>query len=141
MIITSLNLYEFSMNNNKEMGVLVDKNDPADQQLWTDAFAEVDFVNQTSQRFDLVLPKPSPSATKPVVAKATRAPKAEAETGFCIRCAEEIPLNPERPYCTADYKAWAKWENADYEDSHCHKCGRDTTVTMNKPLCKACFAA
>src|SRR5258708_15162957 len=28
MIITSLNLYEFSMANNKEMGVLIDKTDP-----------------------------------------------------------------------------------------------------------------
>ena len=29
MIITSLNLYEYSMANNKEMGVLIDRNDSA----------------------------------------------------------------------------------------------------------------
>jgi phosphatidylserine/phosphatidylglycerophosphate/cardiolipin synthase-like enzyme len=33
MVITSLNLYEFSMANNKEMGVLIDKTDPADTEL------------------------------------------------------------------------------------------------------------
>ena len=32
MIITSLNLYEFSMNNNKEMGVLIDLNDESDKE-------------------------------------------------------------------------------------------------------------
>lgn len=37
MIITSLNLYEFSMRNNKEMGVLIDKNDPTDAQLFEEA--------------------------------------------------------------------------------------------------------
>ena len=34
MIITSLNLYEFSMNNNKEMGVLIDLNDESDKELF-----------------------------------------------------------------------------------------------------------
>ncbi len=44
MIITSLNLYEFSMANNKEMGVLIDRNDPADAQTFADARAEIDFT-------------------------------------------------------------------------------------------------
>ncbi len=57
MVITSLNLYEFSMANNKEMGVLIDKNDPADIQLYEDAFKEVDYINQTSQGFELSAPK------------------------------------------------------------------------------------
>jgi phosphatidylserine/phosphatidylglycerophosphate/cardiolipin synthase-like enzyme len=38
IIITSLNLYEFSMANNKEMGVLIDKQDPCDKTLFDDAF-------------------------------------------------------------------------------------------------------
>jgi len=52
MIITSLNLYEFSMANNKEMGVLIDKNDQTDAQLFEDAFKEVDYINETSKRFE-----------------------------------------------------------------------------------------
>ncbi len=34
MIITSLNLFDFSMANNKEMGVLVEKSNPNDQELF-----------------------------------------------------------------------------------------------------------
>ncbi len=52
MIITSLNLYEFSMNNNKEMGVLIDKNDESDIELFEDAYKEIDFIDETSERFE-----------------------------------------------------------------------------------------
>lgn len=52
MIITSLNLYEFSMNNNKEMGVLINKNDEHDAELFNDAFKEIDFIDETSDRFE-----------------------------------------------------------------------------------------
>jgi len=64
MIITSLNLYQFSMANNKEMGVLIDKNDQADTQLFDDAFKEVDYINQTSQRFEW-------NGSKPIFTKPT----------------------------------------------------------------------
>lgn len=52
MIITSLNLYEFSMNNNKEMGVLVDLNDKADKELFEEAYKEIEFIEETSERFE-----------------------------------------------------------------------------------------
>jgi phosphatidylserine/phosphatidylglycerophosphate/cardiolipin synthase-like enzyme len=52
MIITSLNLYEFSMNNNKEMGVLIDLNDESDKELFEDALKEIDFIDETSERFE-----------------------------------------------------------------------------------------
>ncbi len=51
MIITSLNLYDFSMANNKEMGVLIEKSNPNDLELFEEAFKEVDYINQTSERF------------------------------------------------------------------------------------------
>lgn len=49
MIITSLNLYDFSMNNNKEMGVLIEKSN--DLELFEEAYKEVDYINTTSERF------------------------------------------------------------------------------------------
>lgn len=51
MIITSLNLYDFSMNNNKEMGVLIEKANPNDKELFEEAYKEVDYINSTSERF------------------------------------------------------------------------------------------
>lgn len=150
MIITSLNLYEFSMANNKEMGVLIDKNDPADQQLLQDALGEVDFILETSQPFNLNSTAESKSeAPRTDSTKRAReqrpagrsAGKSEAKeaVGFCLRCAAEIPFDPERPYCASHYKAWAKWSNPDYEDPHCHACGEDVGATMKKPLCRDCY--
>ncbi|MES2679699.1 MAG: phospholipase D family protein [Bacteroidota bacterium] len=51
MIITSLNLYDFSMNNNKEMGVIIEKANEGDKELFEEAYKEVDYINTTSQRF------------------------------------------------------------------------------------------
>ncbi|WP_257458070.1 phospholipase D-like domain-containing protein [Archangium lipolyticum] len=59
--------------------------------------------------------------------------------GFCIRCAMAIELNPDKPYCWDDFQKWAEYENADYEDSFCHGCGKEFTATMNKPLCRSCY--
>src|SRR5690606_3459141 len=56
MVITSLNLYQFSMANNKEMGVLIDRNDPNDIQLFDDACKEVDYIYENSESFELNLP-------------------------------------------------------------------------------------
>lgn len=52
MIITSLNLYQFSMANNKEMGVLIDLDDEADKALYEEAYNEIEFIESTSVRFD-----------------------------------------------------------------------------------------
>ena len=52
MIITSLNLYEFSMANNKEMGVLIDLEDENDKVLFEDAYDEIQFIDSTSDRFE-----------------------------------------------------------------------------------------
>ncbi|MDX2413563.1 MAG: hypothetical protein QNK33_00095 [Bacteroidales bacterium] len=52
MIITSLNLYEFSMANNKEMGIFLVKDDPNDREVFNEAYKEVDFLLETSGRFE-----------------------------------------------------------------------------------------
>ena len=53
MIITSLNLYQFSMENNKEMGILLEKSNPADKEVFMEAMKEVEFISATSQTFAL----------------------------------------------------------------------------------------
>ena len=147
MIITSLNLYEFSMANNKEMGVLIDRADVADQQLLSDAMREVEFILGTSQSFalssvvpEVVAQRPRESVPQPKAAKRAKSRPAPDE-GHCLRCGETIPFDPDRPYCAKDYKAWAKWSNPDYEDEFCHMCGDDAAVSMNEPICADCDSA
>ncbi len=62
MIITSMNFYDFSMMNNKEMGILIDKAVTEDISVYDDAWGEIDFIEKTSKPFDFVS-KPSSAAT------------------------------------------------------------------------------
>lgn len=74
MIITSLNLYEFSMANNKEMGVLIDLDDENDKELYEEAYDEIKFIETTSDRFEFRTqqePKPTQEKAKPTKESST----------------------------------------------------------------------
>lgn len=139
MVITSLNLYEFSMANNKEMGVLIDKNDPADSQLFEDAFKEVDYINQTSQRFELNAPKPTFTKTenKSSKEKSTSFPTTNGK-GFCIRTGVEIPFNVEKPLSYDAYKKWNEFGDPDYPEKFCHFSGEPSNgeTSVSRPILK-----
>lgn len=140
MVITSLNLYEFSMANNKEMGVLIDKNDPADSQLFEDAFKEVDYINQTSQRFELNAPKPT--FTKQIDNKSSKEKSTSipitSGNGFCIRTGVEIPFNVEKPLSFDAYKKWNEFGDPDYPEKFCHYSGEPSNgeTSVSRPILK-----
>lgn len=138
MVITSLNLYEFSMANNKEMGVLIDKNDPADSQLFEDAFKEVDYINQTSQRFELNAPKPTftkQTENKSSKEKAISIPTTNGK-GFCIRTGVEIPFNVEKPLSYDAFKKWNEFGDPDYPEKFCHYSGEPSNgeTSVSRPI-------
>lgn len=140
MVITSLNLYQFSMANNKEMGVLIDKNDPADIHLFEDAFKEVDYINETSQRFELNAPKPVIEKQNDPKINENRAASKQSDkpSGFCIRTGVQIPFNVEKPMCYDAYKAWSKYGDPDYSEKFCHFSGESSNgeTSVNKPILK-----
>ncbi len=136
MIITSLNLYEFSMANNKEMGVLIDKHDSADTALFEEAYKEVDYINDTSQRFDVGTTKApfiKQADTKQPIEKANR-----NSTGFCIRTGVEIPFNIDKPMSYDAYKKWSEYSDPDYKEKFCHFSGEASygETSVNRPILK-----
>ena len=140
MVITSLNLYAFSMANNKEMGVLIDKNDTADTELFNDAFKEVDYINETSQRFELNSPKPvftKQTETKSTSSKPTTK-QSNKETGYCIRTGIEIPFNVEKPMSYEAFKSWSKYSDPDYAEKFCHFSGEPSNgdTSVSRPILK-----
>jgi phosphatidylserine/phosphatidylglycerophosphate/cardiolipin synthase-like enzyme len=142
MVITSLNLYEFSMANNKEMGVLIDKTDPADTDLFNDAFKEVDYINETSQRFELTAPKPQ-SFTKQADTKSnfnrqTTNQSTGKQTGYCIRTGVEIPFNVEKPLSYDSFKKWNEFADPDYSEKFCHFSGEPSNgeTSVSRPILK-----
>jgi hypothetical protein len=131
MIITSMNFYEASMtNNNKEMGVLIQKKDPADTQVFTDAMREIEYILAASQRYHSDRSPASP----PPVAKNTK-PK-NKQTGYCIRTGIEIPFNPDKPLCREAYNIWSEFANVDYPEKYCHFSGEPSQgeTSVKKPI-------
>jgi phosphatidylserine/phosphatidylglycerophosphate/cardiolipin synthase-like enzyme len=132
VIVTSMNLYEFSQVNNSEMGVYFTRS--VDPELFRDAKDEVDRLIRTSEEIHVSVEKVK--ATEPVAQ-----PREAASAGHCIRCNRDIPLNSKKPYCASDYERWAEYGNEDYEDRYCHGCGKKHPATMRKPLCRGCYSA
>ncbi|MDP4284916.1 MAG: phospholipase D family protein [Bacteroidota bacterium] len=139
MIITSLNLYEFSMANNKEMGVLIDKSEDADLQLFEDAYKEVDFIIETSETFELT-PNLQNLSDKFASSKNDQSysHKSAKTNGYCIRTGIEIPFDVEKPLCNNAFRTWNEFRDPDYKENYCHFSGETSNgeTSFAKPILK-----
>ena len=155
MVITSLNLYDFSEQNNREMGILVSRQD--EKEVFEEAVREVQRIMSLAQTQDLrqrtskQLPqktedkvKPTPKQTEEGIGAALLRgfsdillDKTGLGRGFCIGCKTRIAYDEYKPFCPDCFKIWAK--NKSLKANHCHDCGRATTTSMNKPVCRSCW--
>lgn len=126
MIITSMNMYEFSERKNREMGILIDA--ITDKNIYDKASNEVSSILQSSQQIELSKPNYLNES------KSTYKYK-----GYCIRCASKIPFNPSAPYCQDCYNSWSYWNNYHFEENVCHRCGDSEDSTMARPQCYTCY--
>lgn len=136
MIITSLNLYEFSMANNKEMGVIINRNDSNDAELYDDAMKEVDYIIQTSQNFEFGSSKNQAEVKSSKNKKNKKDDTSSSKKGFCIRTGIEIPFNVEKPFSLESYKIWNEYGDPDYPEKYCHFSGEPShgETSFNKPI-------
>lgn len=139
VIISSMNLYDFSERMNVEMGVLLTA---GDGEAFRKAQEEVGRVVDASVREH---PMGGVRATlTSFFQRATLSPQSgnpRKRSGYCIRCESEIPYRPQSPLCEVCYQSWAAWRNEDYPERNCHRCGKSADVSKAKPLCYACFRA
>ena len=149
MVITSLNLYDSSEENNREMGVLVTKQD--DEAVYNEAGREARMILDLADRSDLNAQVTEQLKIRPQKQREIREPESiwhrgssdifsaffGKRNGFCIGCRAKIDFDEYRPYCPACYAKWAqdKRQKANY----CHKCGQQFSTSINKPLCLSCF--
>ena len=148
LIITSLNFYEYSMINNKEMGVLYDTNNPEDKEIYSKALKHVMFIEENSddKPFELT------SSNAPQIAKVENKkhespkqhpkPKIEVEknydneTGYCIRTGVKIPFNVKKPLCIEAYNKWNEYGDPTFKEKFCHFTGEPSNgkTSMAKPI-------
>ena len=138
-LLTSMNLYEFSEKNNDEMGVLVSRED--DEDLYNEIFKESKAILDKSEQVRMTFTRDEPvedSEAQPR-AKKTRGTAGTPKNGFCIRCGDTVPANPDRPYCERCFKSWNRYKNETYGEKGCHTCGKEHEATMSRPLCLTCY--
>ena len=124
MVIGSLNLYEYSQQHNREMGILLSLKD--DHNVFNEARNEAEFIVNNAKKAESV---------------ANSLVQEEPKGGFCIRCGEPIPYNLSRPYCRRCGSQWkAKGGNPDYRerDGKCHTCGKRASTSKAMPQCNSC---
>ena len=131
-LLTSMNLYEFSQENNDEMGILVSREE--DKDLY-------EAIHRQAMRYIGSSGTTESDRGRPA-AKTARKNKDKPKTskaGFCIRCKADLPVMPTYPYCNRCYTNWKRYENKTYEEKHCHTCGKEHKATLLKPLCSPCY--
>lgn len=130
-IVTSMNLFMFSQQNNVEMGIYISKE--KDEDLYKQLANEVDRIKRGSEHRTI-------SVQKVVENKKTEIPREQSvsKTGYCIRTGVEIPFNVEKPMSYESFKSWSKFGNADYPEKYCHFSGEQShgETTVNKPILK-----
>lgn len=151
-LLTSMNLYSYSQDNNIEFGVLTKgTRETLDHHAW-------DYFNRVIDQADLLYSKEPTfekaglfglsskyigstvkhdelseffsNRTKFDAADRKRkykTPKLEAAStpkqGYCIRTGQAIPFNPKRPFCDKAYESWSKFKNDVYPEKYCHYSG------------------
>lgn len=143
MVITSMNMYEYSEKNNREMGVFITKSQDSD--LFEEAHNEtlsiinsavsVSLDNKTKDNRNRRNIKSSYSNDNISRGQLRKG----YNNGFCIRCSDSILVDPERPYCNSCFQTWSQFENPHYEENACHVCGYENQSTIIKPVCYTCY--
>jgi hypothetical protein len=139
VIISSMNMYEFSEKNNREMSVLLGEED-------AEAIAQVRSEVQSILNAAEVQRKGGVGAVlravfgrKETSGRSSTEPKKKTRDGYCIRCGDDVRYRPESPLCDPCYRSWAAWGNEDYPENECHRCGEEAKTSKAKPLCYDCY--
>ncbi len=145
LIITSLNFYEYSMINNKEIGVLYDTSNSADQEIYTKAFEHIKFIEENSndKPFELTAASNS-NSTKPDSKEKKNEKderpktKTDKDSGFCIRTGVPIPFDIEKPLSYDAFKKWNEYADPDYAEKFCHFTGEPSNgeTSVRQPILK-----
>ena len=144
-IITSMNLYQYSQENNWEMGVKIEKKD--DLELYSNIFSYVQNILSASEvitkiemkKLDVHIEEKSASASKKEIPKKQSPMPSKENVGYCIRCRTQMEFNPNKPLCSKCYPIWAKYSDPTYEENYCHVCGKESKQSVEKPVCYSCY--
>lgn len=135
-IITSMNLYMFSQQNNVEMGIYISKEN--DEELYKQVASEVDRIKRGSEHRTISVQKVENNKTE---SKKNSLGKKLVNNeiksiGYCIRTGVEIPFNIKKPLSKEAYKIWNEFADPEYPEKYCHFSGEPSNgkTCVNFPI-------
>jgi hypothetical protein len=154
-LLTSMNLYDFSQNNNVEAGVVMktsrilgSENVDVDSWAFFDKLmqsAECVFCNEPRFRKSMfgVLQKYVGSyivedrTTRFFESRDTNFQRDKVEgNGYCIRTGAPIPFSVRKPFCTSAFESWSRLKDPDIPENYCHYSGEPSEgkTSFAKPV-------
>lgn len=142
-VLTSMNLHESSALNTIEFAASMTRAGDPDsyQQTYKMCESLIALGEQDRQRGAWGRSTGSVASVRESAPAPRKREASRRTAGHCIRCGDDIALNPEKPLCADCYKIWSKYEDEDYEEERCHGCGRKSATSLRKPLCRSCYEA
>lgn len=134
-IVTSMNLYMYSQQNNVEMGIYVSKE--KDELLYRQISEEVDRIKRGSEHRTITIQKVEEAKVLPNKS-VDKIGSTKLKTGYCIRTGVEIPFNVLKPLSYEAFKSWSKYSDSDYSERFCHFSGEPSNgeTSVSKPILK-----
>ena len=146
-VVSSMNLHESSSKNSLEIAThIVDPDEEEDVRKYIDST----LMKLAKPQQSLHKPRTTTKKDKGAALWANLVREQEAAElrsgksksggrSYCIRCSTEIAYDPDKPLCNDCYEIWAEFENPNYIDTVCHRCGNDEDTSYARPLCLSCY--
>jgi len=154
-ILSSMNLYEYSQNNNIEFGILTKTGKLISDPLDVDAYNYFDQVIENSELLfqkeaqfeskmmglsskyigtEIKIDKLSNSDSKAGHKEISQPSK--LKPGYCIRSGVPIPFDPKRPLSDGAYKSWSQYSDENYPEKFCHFSGEKSNgeTSFSRPI-------
>lgn len=154
-IITSINLHEYSLNHNIEVGILLERKflgiggdnsmDSEAFEYFTEVFRKSKSVyshqeKETKHFFGLFRTLEGKEILEDNTKKmySSNPPKKQetVKTGYCIRTGTKIPFNPDKPFSAEGFKLWNQYKNKNYKEEYCHYSGEKSNkeTSFSNPI-------
>jgi hypothetical protein len=134
-------LYEFSQQNNNEMGIYISKAEDPD--LYNDTLKEAQRLLTISEEIRVPVKKFTVEPPVEIAVKKNEASNVGVKAfgkpnGYCLRTGLSIPFNVEKPMTNDAFKSWNKFGNADYPEKFCHFSGEQSNgeTSVGRPILK-----
>ena len=154
-IVTSINLHEYSFQNNIEVGMLMNRDRFSilgDNSMDTEAFDYfMDVFDSSKCVYEQSIKEKSTffglfkkeigidvieDNSKSMYRQTGPAKNNSSASGYCIRTGKIIPFNTKHPFSNEAFKSWNQFKNKDFKEKYCHYSGEPSNgaTSFSKPI-------